>query len=336
METNYRISPFVELGRRLARQLAGGELDAVVARAIAENGWFTRQSVAQAIEAICTDLLDETVLRDWLARYPRPDASAVRRVGIVLAGNIPLVGFFDLLCVCICGHRCFVKPSSKDRVLTGYVVEQLLRIEPAMPVAPLEEDTPLDALIATGSDSTRSYFGKRYREMPSLLRGSRYSIAVLDGTETEAQLEGLSNDVFQYFGLGCRNVGRIFVPRGYDPTLLRDALSRYPMSHPGYLNNYRQARALRMLGGEPLLDGGFFLLRESDEQSPNLSEIGYAYYDDLDGMESWIRRHGDRLQCVVSEVVGHPRRVGFGRAQHPSPTDYPDGTDVIAFLGGFK
>lgn len=133
METNYRISPFVELGRRLARQLAGGELDAVVARAIAENGWFTRQSVAQAIEAICTDLLDETVLRDWLARYPRPDASAVRRVGIVLAGNIPLVGFFDLLCVCICGHRCFVKPSSKDRVLTGYVVEQLLRIEPAMP-----------------------------------------------------------------------------------------------------------------------------------------------------------------------------------------------------------
>lgn len=141
-------------------------------------------------------------------RYPRPDASAVRRVGIVLAGNIPLVGFFDLLCVCICGHRCFVKPSSKDRVLTGYVVEQLLRIEPAMPVAPLEEDTPLDALIATGSDSTRSYFGKRYREMPSLLRGSRYSIAVLDGTETEAQLEGLSNDVFQYFGLGCRNVGR--------------------------------------------------------------------------------------------------------------------------------
>lgn len=257
METNYRISPFVELGRRLARQLAGGELDAVVARAIAENGWFTRQSVAQAIEAICTDLLDETVLRDWLARYPRPDASAVRRVGIVLAGNIPLVGFFDLLCVCICGHRCFVKPSSKDRVLTGYVVEQLLRIEPAMPVAPLEEDTPLDALIATGSDSTRSYFGKRYREMPSLLRGSRYSIAVLDGTETEAQLEGLSNDVFQYFGLGCRNVGRIFVPRGYDPTLLRDALSRYPMSHPGYLNNYRQARALRMLDGEPLLDGGF-------------------------------------------------------------------------------
>ena len=215
METNYRISPFVELGRRLARQLAGGELDAVVARAIAENGWFTRQSVAQAIEAICTDLLDETVLRDWLARYPRPDASAVRRVGIVLAGNIPLVGFFDLLCVCICGHRCFVKPSSKDRVLTGYVVEQLLRIEPAMPVVPLEEDTPLDALIATGSDSTRSYFGKRYREMPSLLRGSRYSIAVLDGTETEAQLEGLSNDVFQYFGLGCRNVGRIFVPRGW-------------------------------------------------------------------------------------------------------------------------
>ena len=303
METNYRISPFVELGRRLARQLAGGELDAVVARAIAENGWFTRQSVAQAIEAICTDLLDETVLRDWLARYPRPDASAVRRVGIVLAGNIPLVGFSDLLCVCICGHRCFVKPSSKDRVLTDYVVEQLLRIEPAMPVAPLEEDTPLDALIA-----------------------------VLDGTETEAQLEGLSNDVFQYFGLGCRNVGRIFVPRGYDPTLLRDALSRYPMSHPGYLNNYRQARALRMLDGEPLLDGGFFLLRESDEQSPNLSEIGYAYYDDLDGMESWIRRHDDRLQCVVSEVVGHPRRVGFGRAQHPSPTDYPDGTDVIAFL----
>ena len=189
METNYRISPFVELGRRLARQLAGGELDAVVARAIAENGWFTRQSVAQAIEAICTDLLDETVLRDWLARYPRPDASAVRRVGIVLAGNIPLVGFFDLLCVLASGHACRVKPSSKDTVLIGYVVDLLRTIDPAIPLRIAEQGERPDAVIATGSDNANRYFRMLFGGIPSLLRGSRQSVAVLSGRETAAELD---------------------------------------------------------------------------------------------------------------------------------------------------
>lgn len=252
-----------------------------------------------------------------------------------MAGNIPLVGFFDLLCVCICGHRCFVKPSSKDRVLTGYVVEQLLRIEPAMPVAPLEEDTPLDALIATGSDSTRSYFGKRYREMPSLLRGSRYSIAVLDGTETEAQLEGLSNDVFQYFGLGCRNVGRIFVPRGYDPTLLRDALSRYPMSHPGYLNNYRQARALRCSTESRCWTAVFSCSARATSRVRTSARSGMRI---TMIWTEWSPGYGGTTTgCSASFPKSWTTRAGSVSAGAASfAYGYPDGTDVSLFCGGLN
>ena len=248
-----------------------------------------------------------------------------------MAGNIPLVGFFDLLCVLICDRRCLIKPSSKDRVLIGHIVDLLREIEPRFSIGALEGKVP-DRLIASGSDEARRHFASVYPDTPSLLRGHRYSVAVLSGQESDRQLDGLYDDVFSYFGLGCRNVSRIFVPHGYDLQRLCRRLSARPITHTGYLNNYRQARAMRLLSGTEFIDGGFFLMRPGADKEGPLSEIACTSYESVGSVERLLRERDREIQCVVSATLDHPRRVDFGQAQHPSLTDYPDGIDVMEFL----
>ena len=305
------IEPFIRLGERLAEELLDGTIEPVIRRSEAENPWFSRANVVSAIQAICTDMLDGRNLGSWLARYPAAGRPSDETVGIVMAGNIPLVGFFDLLCVLICDRRCLIKPSSKDRVLIGHIVDLLREIEPRFSIGALEGKVP-DRLIASGSDEARRHFASVYPDTPSLLRGHRYSVAVLSGQESDRQLDGLYDDVFSYFGLGCRNVSRIFVPRGYDLRRLCRRLSARPITHTGYLNNYRQARAMRPLSGTEFIDGGLF--------------------ESVGSVERLLRERDREIQCVVSATLDHPRRVDFGQAQHPSLTDYPDGIDVMEFL----
>ena len=325
------IEPFIRLGERLAEELLDGTIEPVIRRSEAENPWFSRANVVSAIQAVCTDMLDGRNLRSWLARYPAVGRPSDETVGIVMAGNIPLVGFFDLLCVLICDRRCLIKPSSKDRVLIGHIVDLLREIEPRFSIGALEGKVP-DRLIASGSDEARRHFASVYPDTPSLLRGHRYSVAVLSGQESDRQLDGLYDDVFSYFGLGCRNVSRIFVPRGYDLRRLCRRLSARPITHTGYLNNYRQARAMRLLSGTEFIDGGFFLMRPGADKEGTLSEIACTSYERVGSVERLLRERDREIQCVVSATLDHPRRVDFGQAQHPSLTDYPDGIDVMEFL----
>lgn len=331
MKTTDNIMPFVRLGQELERRLDSGELDGAIARSMEDNRWFTRESVGHALRAICTDMLREETLRRWIGRYSGCPAARPARVGLIMAGNIPLVGFSDLLCVLACGHECLVKVSSKDRAMTGYVIRLIREIEPGFRIGEIGDTTP-DALIATGSDNTRRYFESMYPGIPALLRGSRLSAAVLAGDESDEELRGLRDDIFLYYGMGCRNVSRLFVPRGYDFGRLCDILRQRPVTHFPYLNNYRQAKAVRTMEDSAFIDGGFFLLAEKEAGTDNLSEIVYAYYDDPDEVREWLAVHDDRIQCVVGRSVRHPRRVGFGQAQHPTPWDYPDGVDVVDFL----
>ena len=243
-----------------------------------------------------------------------------------MAGNIPLVGFFDLLCVVTAGHRCLVKMSSKDAVLMSFVIDQLKKIEPDIPVAVYDGTTPFDAVIATGSDNANRYFRSLYAGVKTLLRGNRHSVAVLNGRETSGQLEALSDDIFSYSGLGCRNVSLIFVPRGIS---LRFASRRM---NPKYLNNYRQRKALREMCGDPFFDLGFALLIRQSEFPQALSEVSVVEYDDLSQVAAWLREHDAELQCVVSDCIDHSRRVPFGRSQRPALSDYPDAVDVMEFL----
>ena len=300
--------------------------EAVVARAMAENPWFTPASIRAAVEAICDQMLRREQLAAWLKPYAVP-VSEPKRVLIILAGNLPLVGFFDLLCVVMSGHRCLVKPSSKDRVLICYVVDCLRALDAQIPIELYDGTTPPDAVIATGSDNTNRYFKARYGMLPTLLRGSRQSVAVLTGEECAEELRGLEEDIWLHHGLGCRNVSLLFLKKGMEfPALQPQAL------HEKYRNNYLQTKALLQMTGQPFIDlQGAVAICQTD--FPNaLSALSYTYYETLAEVEAWLRAHDRELQCVVARSVAHPRRVDFGAAQHPRLTDYPDAVDVVAFL----
>lgn len=330
-EKKYRIVPFVRLGELLHAELSSGSLDPVIDAASRQNPWFVRASVTGAIEAIVSEMLDPQKLDRWLRAYRHLPFPRPRAVGVIMAGNIPLAGFFDLLCVCICGHRCAVKTSSKDSVLMDYVIGRLLEAGPELQIDRLENCAP-DAVIATGSDNTNRYFRALYGSIPALLRGSRSSVAIVDGQESDADLAGLARDIFQYGGLGCRNVSLLFVPAGYDLQKLREHLSSYPMDIEGYRNNYLQTRALARMNGEEFIDGGFYLLQQGEGFGPALSRIEYRYYNDPAEVESWLRLQDTQIQCVVSGPADHPRGVRFGESQRPALSDYPDGVDVLRFL----
>lgn len=315
---------FTRLGERLAAFGADEVSKKAIEQAQHENGWFTPDDMKYSVEAIREEMLDAGKLQTWLSRY---DCSRSRHadVAIIMAGNIPLVGFYDLLCVIAAGHKARVKPSNKDRVLMTYIIELLRDIEPEIPVFDYDRGH-VDAVIATGSDNANRYFKAEYAGIPSLLRGNRHSVAVLSGHETAKQIEGLKSDIFRYSGLGCRNVSLIFVPRGYDFRLPEAEASAK------YRNNYLQNRAVLTMTGRTFEDHGSCVTVESDEFPTALSQINIVRYDNIGEVEEWLHRHDDELQCVVSETIGHSRRVDFGRAQRPCLDDCPDDKDVMEFL----
>ena len=319
------IELFSALGRRLADFGGDAPTQEVAERACRANGWFTPADVRRAVAAIADDMLRRDRLETWLAPYPVPVA-VPRRVLVVMAGNIPLVGFFDLLCVLAAGHRCLVKPSAKDRVLTEYVVGMLRELDPEVPVGFYDGSSPVDAVIATGSDNANRYFRAHYAGIPSLLRGSRQSVAVLSGHETPEQLAGLADDIWAYSGLGCRSVSLIFAPEGYEPAL------QIPPVNDKYINNYRQQRSLLEMQGRPFVDLGCAVAVEQCAFPAALSRIAYAHYATLDEVVAWLAGHDGELQCVVTGCLPHSRRAGFGSAQSPALTDYPDDRDVLAWL----
>ena len=319
------IGLFSRLGCRLRGFGDDARTREVIGRACRENGWFTPADICRAVAAVADGMLRRDALAEWLAPYPVPVAEP-RRVLVVMAGNIPLVGFFDMLCVLAAGHRCLVKPSAKDTVLMEYVIGLLRGIDPQVPVEFYDGSTSPDAVIATGSDNANRYFRAHYAGIPSLLRGSRQSVAVLSGHETPEQLAGLADDIWAYSGLGCRSVSLIFAPEGYEPAL------QIPSVNDKYINNYRQQRALLEMQGRSFVDLGCAVAVEQCAFPAALSRIAYAHYATLDEVVAWLAGHDGELQCVVTGCLPHSRRAGFGCAQSPALTDYPDDRDVLAWL----
>lgn len=319
------IELFSALGEHLRAFGSDDSTQRIIARACRANGWFTPGEIRRAVAAIAESMLRRELLEAWLAPYPVPVAEP-KRVLVVMAGNIPLVGFFDLLCVLASGHRCLVKPSAKDTVLMEYIVDQLREIDPETPVGFYDGLMLVDAVIATGSDNAARYFKANYAGIPALLRGSRQSVAVLSGMESPAQLAGLADDIWAYSGLGCRNVSLVFLPEGCDLDLCM------PPVNEKYRNNYRQTRALLTMTGQPFRDLGAAVAVEECAFPDALSRIAFTHYGDIAQVEAWLANHEQELQCVVSECVEHSRRVDFGCSQSPALTDYPDDRDVLAFL----
>jgi len=330
-----RIAALVELGRRLSSD--DETLKEVKIRAQQENPWFTQQNIDQSLSAICSAFLDESVLSSWLPRYPEV-VGKPQKVGLILPGNIPLVGFHDVLCVYVSGHHAMIKYSSKDSKLMQYIIDQLHEIEPTSKeaIAVVERLKDYDAVIATGSNNSGRYFREYFAHVPNIIRKNRNAVAVLTGDESKADFIALGRDIFTYFGLGCRNVSKIYVPEGYNFSPMLEALHdeyKELVLHHKYKNNFDFNHALFMLNKENFLMNGCLMVKESKDIPSRISSVNYEYYSDSNQLAQHLRDSHDAIQCVVSGIELDDIPVfAFGKAQEPAITDYADGVDTMTFL----
>jgi hypothetical protein len=327
-----RINGFVKLGDFI-RALDKATLEMLSASARNENPWFTESNVAKALAAI-SKFLTETTLTQWAARYDFHQAKP-RTIGIIMAGNIPLVGFHDFLAVLISGHKAQVKLSSKDTALLRYLADTLIRLAPAFTDKIQFQPGVLkniDAAIATGSDNSARQFEYYFARYPHIIRKNRTSCAVLTGHESSDELVKLGDDIFSYFGMGCRNVSKIFVPDGYDLTALLNQWESHSSNihHHKYANNYDYQKAIALVNQLHFLDTGFVLLQESEKLVSPLAVLYYEYYTDTTDLNNKIQQHHHKIQCIVGNVA--PATVGFGEAQCPEVWDYADNVDTLKFL----
>jgi len=318
---------------KLGRYVSGNspEWEAVRLTAGKRNKWFTPEFIEIATQNLFRQFLQEESLQAWAEHYDiAQNKEQIRTVGIIMAGNIPMVGFHDLLAVFISGHRQKIKLSSKDDILMGHLAEWLIKEdrECAKLIEISENLKECDAYIATGSGQSSRYFEYYFAKYPHIIRPSKTSVALLTGNETTAELDKLSDDIHLYFGLGCRNVTQLILPAGYDFKPLMDALSKYAhlRDHHAYGNNYDYRLAILLLDRSKFLQGHHILLTENDSPFSPISMLHYRYYSDQTNTEEILQKT-EGIQCIVGK--GH---TAFGQAQSPELNDYADGVDTMEFL----
>jgi hypothetical protein len=340
-EPSDRIKAFTELGNNLVsfknRDTNDGHpLEILIRDGEHYNGWFTEDNVRNAIVAI-GESLEEDKINRWLEPYRDLLLKDAKRktVGIVMAGNVPAVGFHDFLCVLMSGNKFLGRMSSDDNKLIPAIAGILIEIEPGFKdyIEFTEERLQnFDAIIATGSNNTSRYFDYYFGKYPNIIRKNRNGVAVLTGAESDKELQKLGQDIFQYFGLGCRSISKLFVPDGYDFTRLFDALSEYKniTRHHKYNNNYDYYRSIYLLNKVDHFDNGFLMIKEEAGYASPPSVLYFEYYDDLPGLLKKLNKEQDSIQCVV----GNPEagQIPFGNAQKPELWDYADGVDTMDFL----
>lgn len=329
MNLQERIALLEQLGKYI---LSNNETwQDIKARASLENAWFTPDFIEISTLNIAQQFLDKSLLEAWVKKYDfHQENIAPKNVGVVMAGNIPLVGFHDFLCVFVSGHNITIKPSSKDEVLIKHLVELLYQWNDATKttIQFAEQLKGCDAYIATGSNNSSRYFDYYFGKYPNIIRKNRTSVAILDGTETKEELELLADDIQLYFGLGCRNVTKLFVPEGYDFIPLLEALKKYDhyFEFHKYKHNYDYHLALLMMSNKLYMTNGSIILTENEALFSPISQVNYSFYNSVENVLELLKNNND-VQCVVGKY-GLP----FGKAQQPSLTDYADGVDTMEFL----
>lgn len=298
------------------------------------NGWFTEENIKYALKG-----WSESLTRDNLTQWLQPynlDSIRPKQVAIIMAGNIPLVGFHDFLSVLISGHQVLVKQSSNDKHLLPYLTKYLEFVEPwfkgriSFTEAKIEN---FDAVIATGSNNTARYFEYYFKGKPSIIRNNRNSVAVLNGQESLDDLKNLSEDIFRYYGLGCRNVSKMYVPENYKFDAFFEGIYHW---HPiiekaKYANNYDYNKAVYLMSEFAILENGFFMIKEDTSLSSPIATIFYEYYNNENELKNKIKANQQHIQCIVSKGFTE-QEIAFGQTQHPKLWDYADNVDTIAFL----
>ncbi len=353
MTLNEKIEALHKLGEALRRNIYQPELEAVIRRSFQQNAWFTPDNQQKAVQAVANEFLQKDLLKDWLQKYYdnfNESTPPRRTVALVVAGNIPLVGFHDVLCVFLSGNKAKIKISEKDALLLPFLLQKLGEIAPAtIPFFELNEGRlpPFDAVIATGSNNSARYFESYFSKYPNIIRKNRNSVGILGGGENEADFMAFGDDVFSYFGLGCRNVSKIYVPREYDFIPMLEALHEFSTDmvvYERYKNNFDFQVTLLILNRVKYMQNGCLLLAESDKLSSSISVLHYEYYDSIKDLEAKIAAQAEAIQCVVASAstLGNSKKMpqlpadlsafAFGKAQSPALFDYADGVDTMQFL----
>jgi hypothetical protein len=334
MNFQQRKEAFIQLGHFL--QDAANNAHKAIVEAYLYNQWFTEESQRMALQA-WADALNEQKINDWTAKYNFEKTQNSKTVAIIMAGNIPLVGLHDLICVLLSGHLALVKLSSDDKILPKFIVAALLQIEPAFADSiTLLNDEKLekyDAVIATGSNNSNRYFEHYFSKVPNILRKNRNSIAVLTGKETDDEMKLLAKDIFTYFGLGCRNVSKLYIPKGFDMALFFENTKEYDLylNHNKYANNLMYHKSIWLLNQDDFLENGLINLKEDKSFSSPLASVFYEYYENIDDVKTMIIERKDEIQCVVSKIdLGE--NIPFGKTQQPELWDYADNVDTMEFL----
>jgi len=318
------------------------ELQDLVSVAGAENPWFTPFAIYQALRDTCR-MLERDHLLDWTGRYEKAaiDRPSPKNIGTILAGNIPLAGFHDFLSILISGFHFTGKPSGKDDRLLPFLADKLAILQPAFRTrfTFVEERLGrIDAMIATGSNNTSRYFSYYFGKYPHIFRKNRNGVAVLSGNETGEELSSLAMDIFLYFGLGCRNVAKLYVPKGFDFINFFPALEKFTSfrDHHKYANNYLYRRSVFLMNMIEHLDNGFLLVCPDTSLNSPISVLHYESYGDLAAVDNHLAAHREEIQCVVTSAPLKAPTTPFGQSQHPLLWEYADNVDTLKFLSNLS
>lgn len=313
------------------------EVQQAIELAYAKNRWFSADSTKMALSYWSEQLTPEK-LNEWVEKENIKENSLPKAIGIIAAGNIPLVGLHDVLTALLTGNNVKLKLSSDDEVLMKFFITQLVQANPifGQVITTVERLENIDAVIATGSNNTARYFEAYFGKYPHIIRKNRNSIAILTGTESPETIKQIGNDILSYFGKGCRNITQLWLPKGYDLVPFLDELQDFTdvINHNKYVNNYHYHKAILLMNKDKHLDTGFMLLREDRKIYSPIGMINYTFYDDMGEVKEFLAQNAEQIQCIVSEADGLPEAVLAGETQNPKLWDYADGVNTVAFLQG--
>lgn len=310
------------------------EMDETIALAGHKNGWFIKENILFSLEK-WGNLLTKENLMNWLSEY-NIDQNKPKTVALIMAGNIPLVGFHDFMVTILTGNKALIKLSSNDNVLLPFIIKYITEVTPTLKNEIIVTDGKMvgfDVVVATGSDNTARYFEHYFGNKPNIIRRNRNSLAVLTGNETTEELQALGEDIFRYYGLGCRSVSKLYVPQNYDFTPFFEAIFSFSdiINQVKYANNYDYNKAVYLMSEYKLRDNGFLMLKEDESYSSPIATVFYEFYESLEGLKLKLEAQKEKIQCIVGNGIV-PEEISFGQTQNPSLSDYADGVDTVEFL----
>jgi len=313
-------------------------LDELIKETYSYNGWFTNEFVKKALQGI-VQLLEPSNLKEFTKEIKEPKTP--KTVAVIMAGNVPAVGFHDFMCILLSGNKILIKPSSDDKILITFLAEFLMEVEPLFKDYILFTDGRMnnfDAVIATGSNNSALYFEKYFGKYPHIIRKNRTSIAVLTGNETTEELNLLGNDIFDYYGLGCRNVSKLYVPKGYNFNKFYESIFSFSdiIQNKKYANNHEYNRAIYLLNQEKFLDNNFLILRETNSLHSPIAVLFYEQYENMAEVSEKLKALEGELQCVVSNTSLSIKTISLGKSQTPTVFDFPDNINTLYFLNNLN